>query len=156
MSHAMSLVNLKSLCYISTCIVNFSSVCGLRSVCLDLESQVRLLARKQLVLRMRICIVCIRRAAHIKIVQTHMQTIMEMDMDIGVESVYIRAFGPWEISQSTSHSSIQRNTLPRLLHLCMETKRSWLCAWLLYIAGHSFSNAYAHGSLLLWDDDCIE
>jgi hypothetical protein len=97
--------------------VSFSSVYGLRSVCLDLESQVRLLARKQLVLRMRICIVCIRRAAHIQIVQTHMQTIMEVDMDIGVESVYIRAFGPREISQSTSHSSIQSNTLLRLLHI---------------------------------------
>jgi len=57
---------------------------------LRLKSQIRLLARMQLVICMRICIVCIRRAAHIKIVQTDMQTDLDtdtdtdMDMDMGI------------------------------------------------------------------------
>ena len=64
------------------------------------ESQVRLLgsltypsllARNQLVFRMRICIVCIRRVAHTKIVQTHMQTLWTWIW----EPVYI--YGPWAL-----------------------------------------------------------
>jgi len=34
---------------------------------------------------------------------------METNMDMGVKSVYIRAFRPREISQSTSLRSIQSN-----------------------------------------------
>jgi len=44
-------------------------------------------------------------------VQTDMQTDIDMEtnMDMGVKSVYIRAFRPREISQSTSLRSIQSN-----------------------------------------------
>jgi hypothetical protein len=59
--------------------------------------------------------ICLRRAAHISAerlisVQTDIQTNIDMDtdidtdmdMDIGDKSIYIRAFWPREISQSTS------------------------------------------------------
>jgi hypothetical protein len=66
--------------------------------------------------------ICLRRAARISAeqlisVQTDMQTNIDMDtdidtdmdMDIGDKSVYIRAFRPREINQSTSLRSIQSN-----------------------------------------------
>jgi hypothetical protein len=56
------------------------------------------------------------RAAHIRAerlisVQTDVQADIAMDTDMGVRSVYIRAFRPREISQSTSLSSIQSNSV---------------------------------------------
>jgi hypothetical protein len=63
--------------------------------------------------------ICLRRAAHISAerlisAQTDEQTEIDMethmDVDIGVKSVYIRAFWPREISQSTSLRIIQSNT----------------------------------------------
>ena len=70
-------------------------------VYLHSESQLRLQSREKLVFRMMYAwsISGPGRAAHIKIVQT------DMDMDIGV-CIYIRASGPRDISQLTSHSSI--------------------------------------------------
>ena len=60
--------------------------------------------------------ICLRSAARISAerlisVQTDMQTDIDMEtnMDMGVKSVYIRAFRPREISQSTSLRSIQSN-----------------------------------------------
>jgi len=61
-----------------------------------------------------------------------MQTDVDMDtgvdMEMGVKSVYIRAFRPREISQSTSLSSIQSN-----MRCYFEMKMIVLCrelAWL--------------------------
>jgi len=62
--------------------------------------------------------ICLRRAAHISAerlisVQTDEQTEIDMETNMAVimgdKSVYIRAFGPREISQSTSLRSIQNN-----------------------------------------------
>jgi len=63
--------------------------------------------------------ICLRRAAHINAeqlisVQTDVQTDIDMDTIMEVKSVYIRAFKPREISQSTSLRSIQSNKVPGL------------------------------------------
>jgi len=57
--------------------------------------------------------ICLRRAAHISANGDangyDMDT--DVDMDIGVKSVYIRPYSLEKISQSTSLSSIQSNTV---------------------------------------------
>jgi hypothetical protein len=68
---------------------------------LRLQSQAHLLALKQLVFRMRICL---RRAAHISI----NGYANGYDMDIGVKPVYIGALGSLDQSIDKS-SSIQSN-----------------------------------------------
>jgi len=79
--------------------VHFTFVTQMLHVYLHHEPQVRLICSWC----MRICL---RRAAHINVerlisVQTDMQTDIDMernvDIDMGVKSVYIRAFGPREI-----------------------------------------------------------
>jgi len=64
--------------------------------------------------------ICLRRADRISTerlisVQTDEQTEIDMEtnmaVNMGVKSVYIRAFWPREISQSTSQRSIQSNKI---------------------------------------------
>jgi hypothetical protein len=47
--------------------------------------------------------------------QTDIDMVTKMAMEIGVKSVYIRTFRPQEISQSTRLSSIQSNTNDRMI-----------------------------------------
>jgi len=85
--------------------------------------------------------ICLKRAAHISAerlisewlisVQTDKQTEIDMetnmDVDIGDKSVYIRAFWPREISQSTSLRSIQSNNSPSRVYNSMHFRLDIFC-----------------------------
>ena len=113
------------------------------------------------------------------LVQTDMQTDIDMDTnmaaDIGVKSVYIRAFRPREISQSTSLSSIQSNS-PCCMCTCIVSLSTvcWLVRSWCFVWGYAWSvsgsgraahikivqthmqNRYGYGSLYIYGPWALE